>query len=537
MSHLPPPQDDVGQAATSTVSPMGVQDSGGLARRLGGVLVSGLTRLLGRVQIDGASGNVVTTTTEGTKEQLDSAAVLYDTNGRPGGGLVDIAGVRSVNTVFGDAVVGQRQGQVVANFSHGLPSEVFVRTEFWDLSSVVGVFTVGEMVMGGTSGATAYIDVITTPGQFQSVEGQLVDGETITGQASGATATINLGSNGFTEAVDSNLIVHSGTLATNEHFIRSRTMSPYVAGFGTLGAWTVAWPDGSAVGTDLWLGLLSEDDGYAMGFQGDTWGILHRRGGVDTFIPAASFSIDSLDGSGPSVFTIDTTKLNAFVVQYGYLGIVGAVFCLVAPDMALIPFHKETRINVSTETIMKDPQVPIAAHIVRTSGTSNFRIFSGSWAAGSVGPPTVRRRKFTASASASVTTAELSVLSIRNKRAHHGQQGRAPTRLISIYVSNIGGTSSTLRIRRNATFVAGVPSYVDVDVLNSVSEVDITSSLTLVSGKIDQEIPVAPDSAQRFQVRIDDLELRPGDSYTFSAQKGPGVGPVLTVSIRWEEDL
>ena len=463
--------------------------------------------------------------------------VLKDEEGRQGGGLVDVAGIRSLNTVFGDAIVGHRQGQVIANFAHGLPSEVFVRTELWDLSTVVGVFIVGEMVAGTTSGATAYIDVITSPGQFQSVEGQLVEGETITGEESGATATINVGTNGFSEAVDGNLIVHSGTSAVNSHLIRSRTMSPYLAGFGGIGAWTAAWPDGSIDGTDLWLGLLSEDDGYAVGFQGGTWGVLHRRDGVDTFTPARNFSIDRLDGNGLSRFKIDTTKLNAFHVQYGYLGVVGAIFSIIASDMALIPFHKDSRLNVSTETVMRDPQVPVSAQAARTSGTTNLRIFSGSWVAGSVGPPEVRHRKFTVSSMVIATNTETSFLSLRNKRTHQGQRGRAPSRLLSLYVTNIGGTDMTLRIRRNATFLAGAPSYADVDTLNSISEVDIASTLTIVAGKIDQEIPMPADSGQRFQVKVDDLELRPGDSYTFSTEKGPGGGPAVTVSVRWEEDI
>lgn len=485
----------------------------------------------GIVKLKGQGGAKITSTTDGAKERLDIGNA-------PGHAMVDLAGIRAVNSLFGDAIVAERQADVAVSFAHGRPSEILTWTERWNLSSVSGPFTVGEMVSGGTSNASAYIDVTSSPAQLQGIEGALLEGETITGVASGETAVINRGSNAFSETTDSNLIVESGVLAVNDHFIRSRTMSPYQSGFASAGLWTASWPDGSAVGTDLWVGLLSEDDGYAVGFKDENWGILHRRGGSEAaFVLPADFSIDPLDGSGPSGYDIDTTLSNAFYVQYGYLGAVGALYNLVMDDMSLVPFHKISRINSSTQTVLRDPQLPISAQIVRRSGTVNKRIFSGSWAAGSIGPAKRRRRKFTVPATASPTGTEISFLSLQNKRVHHGIQGRAPMRLISLYLTNIGGAATTLRIRRNATFVTGTPTYVDVDALNSISEFDDSSTLTIAGGKIDQQIPIPPDSGERFDLRIDDLELRPGDSYTFSVEKGPGSSPDASVSVRWEEDL
>lgn len=529
MSHLPPPQDDVGQAVTTTVSPAGVEDSGGIARRLGGVLVSGLYRLLGRVQIDGAGGNVVTSTTDGPKERLDTAMV-------PGHALVDSAGIRAINSLFGDQVVAQRHGQIIVSFAHNLPSETLIQVERWVLSSVVGTFTVGELVMGGTSSAQAFIDETASPALFKSTEGKLLEGETITGQLSGATAIINKAGGAFFETVDSNLVAHSGTIVTTNARISSRTISPYQAGFGSVGIWTAAWPDGSAPGTNLCIGLLNEDDGFAVGFKGADWGVLHRRDGAEvSHTVQADFALDPLDGSGPSGYTIDTTRLNVFHVQYGFLGAVGPLYSIITDDLELIPFHFDTGVNKTTQTVVRDPQLPIAVEIVRTSGTTDFRIFSGSWSAGSLGPVATRRRKFTESAILIATATEIAMLIIRNKRTHHGLIGRAPLRLVSLYVSNIAGTNVVIQIRRNATYT-GTPTFTDEDSINSVAEIS-TDNLPVLSGKIEQFVPMPANSAMRINLRDDDIELQPGDSYTFSVFRGAGQGPSVSISPRWEEDL
>lgn len=450
--------------------------------------------------------------------------------------MADALGIRAINSLFGDQVVAQRHGQIVVNFAHALPTEILIRTERWVLSSVVGVFTVGEFVMGGTSSAQAFIDETASPALLMSVEGELAEGETITGQSSAATATINRSGHAFSETDDSNLILHAGTTATSNAAIRSRTISPYEAGFGAVGIWTSAWPDGSAIGTDLFIGLLNEDDGFGVGFKDADWGILHRRAGSEvSFTLPANFRIDPLDGTGSSKFTIDTTKLNVFHVQYGFLGAVGPLYSLITDRLELIPFHFDTRVNTSTQVVLRDAQLPIRAETTRRSGTADFRLMSGSWSAGSLGPLLIRHRKFTDSASVIATTTETSMLIIRNKRTHHGLIGRAPIRLISMYVSNISGSDVTVRIRRNSTFT-GVPTFTDKDSLNSVTEIS-TDALPVLSGKVEQFIPVPADFAFRAELRMDELELLPGDSYTFSVIKGPGQGPSVSISPRWEEDL
>ncbi len=60
------------------------------------------------------------------------------------------------------------------------------------IASVVGTFVVGELVTGGSSGATGYVSAVTASRiTLTNVTGTFTNAETITGGTSGATATIS----------------------------------------------------------------------------------------------------------------------------------------------------------------------------------------------------------------------------------------------------------------------------------------------------------------------------------------------------------
>ena len=61
-------------------------------------------------------------------------------------------------------------------------------------------------------------------------------------------------------------------------------------------------------------------DGMGFGYQGASFGIFWFRDSTTTFIPQASWNLDTMQGTGKSGITLDPTKLNIFELKFQYLG-------------------------------------------------------------------------------------------------------------------------------------------------------------------------------------------------------------------------
>jgi len=79
---------------------------------------------------------------------------------------------------------------------------------------------------------------------------------------------------------------------------------------------------------------------------------------VDTRIPQSSFNIDRLDGTGPSGYTVDLTKMQMFYIDYSWYGAGFIRFGIRGADGNVVYCHKIINNNVNYLAYMRSGNLP-----------------------------------------------------------------------------------------------------------------------------------------------------------------------------------
>ena len=79
---------------------------------------------------------------------------------------------------------------------------------------------------------------------------------------------------------------------------------------------------------------------------------------VETRIPQSEFNLDKVDGSGPSGYNIDLTKMQMFYIDYSWYGAGFIRWGLRGPDGNVFYVHKMPNNNVNNEAYMRSGNLP-----------------------------------------------------------------------------------------------------------------------------------------------------------------------------------
>lgn len=138
------------------------------------------------------------------------------------------------------------------------------------------------------------------------------------------------------------------------------------------------------------IGLYDDNNGFFIGYEGTSFGVTKRSGGVDTTIAQASFSEDKLTGQSGTKYTrnnvaeaLDTTKDNLYRIRYGWLGAAPIYFEVLSPDGEWVTFHVIKHPNTAAVPTVQEPNQPLRIHIKKTTaGATNLSVKTACWAAG-----------------------------------------------------------------------------------------------------------------------------------------------------------
>lgn len=447
-----------------------------------------------------------------------------------GTSVVDPSGRSSFNSIFGDSIVQGRIEFVSEAFTQLLSSDIVNLDQTWNTASAVGTFQQFELVTGSTSGASGYL-LNVDPFRVVTRNKYFLDGETIEGHTSFATATITSGSHGTVTISDSMLVLSSGVESVTELAALTAEQTPYVPGHESYALFTALWETGGLTGVEQYVGSLHEKDGFALGFSGSQFGILHRRNSVDTFIPQANFTHDKLDGS-VSGLTIDTTKLNVFRVSFGFLGAAGAAFHVLDEDEQWRLFHEIHFTNQNNGVIVYNPQFPIRSEIKKDGNATDVVVKHGSFCAGVVTDEISSGRLETFETSKDGINVEEVVFTLRNPFTINGQRNRSQIVLNSISVGIDGTKPGIVRLRKNS-ILAG-EDLVDVNSGFSIMEYDLSGSLT-VPGRSVQAFSLARGGNNFVDLTTLKISVLPGETLTLTAESTNAVD--VACGIRWREIL
>lgn len=138
------------------------------------------------------------------------------------------------------------------------------------------------------------------------------------------------------------------------------------------------------------IGLYDTNNGFFIGYEGTSFGITIRKGGVDTTTAQSSFNVDTLLATSSSKFTrngtpesLDTTKDNLYRIRFGWLGAAPITFEVFSPDGEWVVFHTIKHPNTVAATSINSPDLPLTLDLKKTSaGATNLTMSTACWAAG-----------------------------------------------------------------------------------------------------------------------------------------------------------
>lgn len=389
---------------------------------------------------------------------------------------VDTGGKQSLNSVFGDKIIGHRVPSIAAQFQYGVQ-----------------------------------------------------DGESV-------TEVNTTGSVGFN---DNMLELSTGTDSAGSAIMYSTDNIRYIPGHELYVFFTAIFTS-PEVNSYQRAGLFDAEDGFYIGYEDDVFTFSRRRGGVDYHYPIDLTEFNKRIQVGLPDYELDPTKGNIYKISFGYLGFATISLDVMLPGGTIVSVAKIPYPNNYTETHITQTYLPVRAEVANTGNTSNIVFNTASLAAGIVDgySDSVTGRAFSWYNPSTFTfvTPNYTIVSFRNKSTYKGIDNKVVARLL--YVSGANSANKTLRwhIVKGTTFTnAGSETWQDVDTNNSILEY----SLDTLADFNDLGTPTFVWNTAKedsFVEHVEDLtlDLKPGEVATFVIQSD-STNTELDLSIRWRE--
>jgi hypothetical protein len=365
----------------------------------------------------------------------------------------------------------------------------------------------------------------------------------------GTTAASGTGATADTNG--SRLRLQSGTGAAGTASFTSRRIAKYRPGQGITARFTAAFTTGVASSTQI-VGVGNATDGYFFGYNGTTFGILHRVNGSDSVSPAAwtaqaNWNGDKADGTGASAFNWDKTKGNVCMIKYPYLGY-GDIQFFVEDSTSgrFILVHTIRYANTTATVQLTNPNMPFYAQSVNTGATTNQTIYVASVGIFLSGVRSyISSPKWAMNNNKSTVTTETNILTIRNATTYNGVTNRSLIRINSVSVgSSAANGVVTVRLKIGAT-LGGSPSYTTINGTTADSGVTITSGNSIAS--YDTAGTTVASGTYIFGFSVDnpdsafidllpyEIFIAPTETLTISVEST--VSTTASIAINWSEDI
>ena len=328
-------------------------------------------------------------------------------------------------------------------------------------------------------------------------------------------------------------VISSGAASSSSAMLQSTYRLHYQPGQGAVSLFTAVFTAGVTGNTQI-SGIGNTQDGFFFGFNGASFGILHRNNSVNTWIAQSSWNGDKLDGSTGTTFTIDPTKGNVYKVQYQWLGFGAIKFYVENPlNGEFILCHTIQYANANVTPSIRNPSLQLMSQSSNTSNTSNIVINNASMCGYIEGKVNNIDIRFSIGNNKSVTTL-LNILTLKNNTTYQGVTNQITTYpgVISLYNASGGGNDGVVFIYKNAT-LGGTPSYTNINANTSVSSYDVAGT-TVSNGREVYRFFIG--SSQTVSIDLTDnlLRLAPGETLTFAGQSISGTSSIY-IGISWQE--
>lgn len=356
--------------------------------------------------------------------------------------------------------------------------------------------------------------------------------------------TFTVTNSGTVDVDRARLRLQTSTNTAGSAIFKSVTPARYRAGQGITARFTGVFAAGVAGSTQT-VGMSENGDGYFFGFNGTSFGILHKNRDVETWIPQTAWNVDRADGTGSSRFNWDKTKGNVMQISYPYLGYGNIKFFV--QDFATSRFilvHVIRYNNTYTDTQLSNPSLKFYARVTNQGNDSNVVLYVGSVGVFLNGQRIFLGPQFgVGNVKASVST-ESNIFAIRNATTYNGVANTGVIRLRSLSFANDNGTAiGSMRIIKGAT-IGGSPVFTPVSGSTADNGVTITSGQSSASYDVAGTTGTAGYtvfnslSSRNTSAEMDltpyEIYIAPGQTVIFAAQCASATS--FGISVNWNED-
>lgn len=402
----------------------------------------------------------------------------------------------------------------------------------------VGVNILSNVVELGGSNVGAFGDIIAVSPTPQ-VQLDFVYG------INSQTGVTTVANGGVVDTNASRLRLSTSTNAAGNALFESSRISRYRPGEGMEARFTAAWKGSAADSTQI-VGAGDVNNGYFFGFDGVTFGLMIRKGGVDTWTAQSAWNGDKCDGTGASGFIWDKTNGNVMMIRYPYLGYGNIKFYVQNPATSgWILCHTIRYTNSSALVQVDNPSFPFCANCVNTGNTTDLVSYVGSVYMAVTGEQKYLGAQWAADNAKTVTTENV-ILSLQNCTSYNGvtNTGRARLRSISATYPNNSNAYAVVRLKKGVT-IGGTPSYTPINgstaddgatitTGNSIVSVD-TAGTTITGGTYIWQGTMCDGGNLYADLTDFDIFLSPGEILTVSGFASGSA--IVAAGVNWQEDV
>jgi len=340
---------------------------------------------------------------------------------------------------------------------------------------------------------------------------------------------------GTITAANSLLSVSTGTTTNSTAILESKRPCKYRTGQGVNVKITGIFTSGVADTTQL-LGIGDISNGFFFGYDGTTFGVLHRKGGVDTWVPQTTWNIDTMSGTGVSGQTLDTTKGNVYVISFQWLGFGQIVFSVEDQTTGVLqPVHRIQYANSNTTPSLIQPSLPLSIRVDNNTTTSNIVVQTASMAGFTEGKKILLGPNYSAESTAITGVAtERPILSIRVNSTIDSVNARIPVVLQELTAVGEGNGTNVVRFFVWFNNDPQTPTWTNVSTNNSVVSFDVASTTFGGGGIKIGSYVVGRNNSLIVDYIPKNIILYEGDILSISCSSVSSVDP--DVALVWVED-
>lgn len=211
----------------------------------------------------------------------------------------------------------------------------------------------------------------------------------------------------------------SGIAITSSCTGKSLTSVNYIPGFEIYAVFTASFSTPTSPSSSMFIGYWDiVNDGFYVGFDGTTFGCATMSGGIQTFIPRATWNRDLLDGNPNSRFTrngvpeaLNLSNHNIWRIRFGWLGSAPVAYEILSPDGVWILYNITLQPNSSPFPSIQNPNLPISVSVEKNSADFTDLIISTScWGGGTTASSSIDLINFVESVWTSSTALDSTIV-------------------------------------------------------------------------------------------------------------------------------